>query len=503
MKKYLALLVVSVLAIFFLASMISSVGAKKDEQASLNAAPVVKAEGVESRSNEWAPHYPRQYDSWKKTKENPKIDDMIEKYPQLAILWAGYGFAKDYNAPRGHLYALESNINTLRTGAPSGPSDGPMPTACWTCKSSDVPRIMQEQGEKEFFTGKWSRLGDQVVNTIGCADCHSSQTGQLTISRPYLERALEASGKKLEDITYQEMRSLTCAQCHSEYYFRKTPYTDKDGKDQVAAVVTFPWAKGLSAEAMEEFYNDYEFKDWTNKISKAPMLKAQHPGYEIYTTGAHAKKGLSCADCHMPYVQEGGVKYSNHHIQSPLDDIAGSCLTCHRQSEAEFKATVEEKLKRKDQMHVMAMDNLAAAHLTAKKAWELGASEEEMAPVLENIRSGQWSWDYSIASHGSFFHAPEETLRLLGVANNKAQQARMKLTSILAKYGVFDYEVPDFSTKEKAQQLAGVPLAKLVDDKKRFRSTLRQEWDEKAMEAGRLNKEWKKGMEDKASYEYP
>ena len=500
MNGYKILLAGSIVAIVGMSFMISSISGKQSEREALTTAPVVKAEGVESRSEQWAKHYPRQYDSWKKTKENDTIDDMLEKKPQLAILWAGYGFAKDYNAPRGHSYGLQSNINTLRTGAPVGPDTGPMPTACWTCKSPDVARVIDEMGENEFFTGKWARLGNEMANSIGCADCHDSQTSQLTISRPYLKRAIESTGKKVEDITHQEMRSLVCAQCHSEYYFKATEYTDKDGNQQVAKVVTFPWAEGLSAEDMEVYYNNYDFKDWTHKISKAPMLKAQHPGYEIFQSGIHARRGVSCADCHMPYKLEGSVKYSDHHIASPLDNVANSCMTCHKETEEDFKALVERKLERKEQLMEFAMDNLGKAHLEAGKAWESGATEEDMAEVLELIRSGQWMWDYSIASHGSFFHAPEETLRLLSVANEKAQQARLQLVGVLAKHGVYDYEAPDFSTKEKAQQLAGLNLDKLVQEKISFKNALVKEWEETALKTGKLDPDTRKGMSDNTSY---
>ncbi|QJB55283.1 ammonia-forming cytochrome c nitrite reductase [Pseudodesulfovibrio sp. zrk46] len=494
------ILAIAVAGIAFMTFMLLSIGEKKQEQALINTAPVVKAEGIEARSDEWAKYYPHQYDTWKQTSESSEIEDMVEKYPQLAILWAGYGFAKDYNAPRGHIFALQSNRNTLRTGAPTGPNDGPMPMACWTCKSSDVPRLMAEEGENEYFTGKWARAGSEIVNPIGCADCHNTQTSQLELSRPYLKRALEASGRELDKLTYQDMRSLACAQCHSEYYFLKTPYTDKNGKEAVAAVVTFPWAKGLSAEAMESYYNGYEFKDWTHKLSKTPMLKAQHPGYEIFTTGIHFKRGLACADCHMPYTQKGAIKFSTHKIQNPLNDIANSCLTCHRQSEEEFKQIVKEKLDRKNQLNVLTMNSIASAHLEAKKAWELGATDAEMTPVIDTIRSAQWIWDYSIASHGSFFHAPGETLRLLAVANDKSQHARLALAGILAKYGVINYQVPDFSTKEKAQQLAGVPLQKLVDDKLAFKKGLMKNWLDDAVKDGRLTDKFVQSIPDKASY---
>ncbi len=500
MKKNTLILVIAILGISFMTYMMLSIGERKQEQAILNTAPIIKAEGIETRSDKWADAYPHQYDTWKQTAESNEIEDMVKKYPQLAILWAGYGFSKDYNAPRGHANALISNRSTLRTGAPTGPNDGPMPMACWACKSPDVPRLMQEHGELEYFTGKWARAGDEIVNPIGCGDCHSSQDAQLTITRPYLKRGLDAIGMTEDKITYQDMRSLACAQCHSEYYFKKTPYTDKDGKDQIAAVVTFPWAKGLAAEDMEEYYNEIEFKDWTNKMSKAPMLKAQHPGYEIFTTGVHFKRGLACADCHMPYTQKGAIKFSSHKIQKPLNDIANTCLTCHKQSEKEFKDIVQEKLDRKDQLNVIAMDNLAAAHLTAKKAWEVGATDAEMAPVLATIRSAQWLWDYSIASHGSFFHAPGETLRLLGVAGSKAQEARITLAGILANYGVINYQIPDISTKELAQQVAGVPFEKLVKAKLDFKKGLMQEWITDAKEDGRLTSTFVEDLPVKSAY---
>lgn len=500
MDRMKIVLGVALLAIGFMTYMLLSIGSKKQEQVLLRAAPVIKAEGVEARSDVWGQHYPRQRGTWKGTAASSEIEDLVGRYPQLAILWAGYGFAKDYNAPRGHAYALQSNRNTLRTGAPTDGKTGPMPMACWTCKSTDVARLIVEEGELEYFTGKWARSGSEIVNPIGCADCHDSQTGQLAISRPYLLRAWEASGRSVDEITYQDMRSLTCAQCHSEYYFAKTPYTDANGEEQTAAVVTFPWNDGLAAEDMEAYYDAREFKDWTNKLSRAPMLKAQHPGYEIFTTGVHAQRGLSCADCHMPYVQEGGVKYSSHHIQSPLNNIANSCLTCHRQSEEEFRSIVAEKLSRKNQLNVMAMNSLAVAHLTAAKAWEVGATEDEMAPILAKIRSAQWLWDYSIASHGSFFHAPGETLRLLGVANDKAMDARLDLTTLLATHGVIDYQVPDFSTKDRAQQLAGLDMPQLIADKLKFKTGLMSDWLDEAEAEGRLTDAFVTGLEDHASY---
>ena len=66
------------------------------------------------------------------------------------------------------------------------------------------------------------------------------------------------------------MRSLVCAQCHVEYYFKG------DGK-----YLTFPWDKGMTVEAIEQYYDEAGFSDYTHALSRTPILKAQHPDYEI------------------------------------------------------------------------------------------------------------------------------------------------------------------------------------------------------------------------------
>ncbi len=504
MKKPTTLTVVSAIAIVALILLALSINKNKAEQKAMNAVAinsVAEIKEFESRSSEWSKYYPRQYNSYMQTNKSDKIDDLLKKDPALVIMWAGYGFAKDYNAPRGHHYILEDNINTLRTGGPTDDKTGPMPTPCWTCKSPDVPRYMNENSEMDFFTGKWARLGSEIVNPIGCADCHNNETMELTLTRPHLVRAMDNEGSlPFADATHQDKRSLVCAQCHSEYYFKKTEWTDKSGNKKMANVVTFPWDNGFTVEDMEKYYDDIDFKDWTHKISKAPMLKAQHPGYEIYITGAHGLNKVACADCHMPYTREGSVKYSSHNVGSPLENMANACMTCHRGTEQELRDTVARKLERKAELNSTATGVIGKAHLEAGKAWELGATKEEMQDILQDIRHAQWRWDYSIASHGSFFHAPEETLRILGSAINKGQEARLKLRIILAKYNAANYVAPDFSTKEKAQKIMGLPYQKLVDEKMHFQDNLRKEWIEEAKQKGLYDSKAWEGMKFKTSY---
>lgn len=499
MKRSWIIIIASIVIMVPLLLLAVSIKENKAEQQAINAVPDIKK--FEPRSSEWGKYFPREYDSYMKTRKSDEIKDVLKEEPALVVMWAGYGFAKDYNAPRGHYYALEDNINTLRTGAPADPKTGPMPTPCWTCKSPDVPRLIEEKGELDYFTGKWARHGGEIVNTIGCADCHDNKTMKLTVTRDYAKRGLDAEGTlKYAEASHQEMRSLVCAQCHAEYYFKKTDWTDGKGEKQTAMVVTFPWDDGLSAEQMEQYYDQREFSDWQHAVSKTPMLKAQHPGYEMFVTGVHGKQGLACADCHMPYVREGGVKYSNHQVGSPLENIANTCLNCHQGTEKEFRDTVARKLERKNELSRAAMDILAKAHLEAGEAWKLGATEAEMKPALQDIRHAQWRWDFAIASHGSFFHAPEETLRVLGSAIGKGQDARLKLRTVLAKYDAADYQTPDFSTKEKAQQVTGLPFDKLVEEKKVFLNGLRSEWIEEGKAKGIYDPKSREGMQFKTSY---
>ena len=499
-SKYAILLAGSVIAIIAMVMLSCNINERKAEKAALNQTPEVEGES-QYRSDEWEKYYPRQYSSWLKTKESGEIHDLLKEFPQLPILWAGYGFAKDYNAPRGHYYAIQSNTNTLRTGAPKDMNGGPMVTACWTCKSTDVGRMIEKEGEMEYFTGKWAKYGHEIKNSIGCANCHNNETTELRINVPHVNRGLKAAGlESFETSTHQQKRNLVCATCHSEYYFKKTKWTDDDGVEKTAAVVTFPWKNGLSSEGMQEFYDEIDFVDWTNKISKAPMLKAQHPGYEVFKTGVHAKRGVSCADCHMPYTQEGAVKYSDHQLQSPLNTMDRSCMTCHRESEEALKKIVYQKYQRKTQLHILAMDNLAKAHLETGKAIEVGVTDDELKEIRQDIRTGQWRWDYAVASHGSFFHAPEETLRNLAVANEYAMKARLKLVSVLAKYGVNNYSAPDFDDKASSQKLAGLNFDKLVEDKLQFKSTLEKEWNKQAVSNNVWNQSAYPGVDNETSY---
>ena len=475
----------TIIAVFLLGLLASSITERRAEEVTSNK-PMVKLDEWEPRNYVWGKNYPTEYESYMLNNESDfatkyngnAMIDMLELDPRLVVLWAGYGFSKDYNQGRGHTYAIEDLRNSLRTGGPTGSDDGPMPSTCWTCKSPDVPRVMNEDGVEEFYTGKWSRLGAEIVNPIGCADCHNNETMDLQISRPALVEAYERMGKDINEATHQEMRSLVCAQCHVEYYFDK-----KRPGAEGSAYLTLPWDKGMSVENMEEYYDAINFKDWTHKLSKAPMLKAQHPGYEVYLTGIHAERGVSCADCHMPYMSEGGKKYTDHHIQSPLNNVENSCMVCHKEKTDQLIRDVYDNQDRTIENRDKLEELIVRAHVEAKTAWDLGANEDQMKDILMDIRHAQWRWDYAAASHGGSFHSPVETGRVIATGITTAQEGRIKLARLLMELG-YEGEVPypDISTKAKAQEFIGLPMDKLNSDKQKFLKNLAPQWDKEAKE---------------------
>ncbi|MDR2015893.1 MAG: ammonia-forming cytochrome c nitrite reductase [Azoarcus sp.] len=441
--------------------------------------------GIDSHNDLWGANYPREYDTWKKTREmdfkskhlGNGVEDLLEARPDMVVLWAGFPFSLDYFAPRGHWYTLYDMRKSLRVGSPGvGENKDVMTGTCWTCKGPDVPRMMQELGIGKFYTARWSELGPDIVNPLGCADCHDPKTMNLTITRPALVEAFRRRGEDVTKASPNEMRSLVCAQCHVEYYFA-------EGGNRY---ITFPWDRGFTVEDMEKYYDeDARFSDWTHTLSKAPMLKAQHPDYELYLLGTHGKRGISCADCHMPRKTKDGLKYTDHQITSPLKNVAGTCQTCHRESEEKLKSYVHDHQDKILEIRNRVEPELAKAHLMAKAALEGGATMDEMKPAHKLLRHATWRWDYGVASHGASFHAPVETARILATALDKSLLAQIELQKLLTSRNI-TFSMPDISTREKAQAYIGLDMAKLNADKAEFMKTVVPGWIEDARQKGKL-----------------
>jgi len=419
----------------------------------------------ETDSEVWGQNYPRQYDSFMMTSEEGTRTafggsvqrDYLEEDPRQVILFAGYGFSKDFLQGRGHHFAVKDIKETGRTTRPDGTDTG-MPGTCWTCKSPNVPKLMHEKGIVEFYNDSWKNLEPEMTHTIGCLDCHDPETMNLRISRPGLLEALDRRGRSPEDLTHQEMRSMVCAQCHVEYYFGNNPDLNEEGRESFGRkgkYLVFPWDEGTGVDAVEEYYAKRpEFYDWIHPVSGTRMVKVQHPDWEVYSTGIHAYRGVSCADCHMPYKTEGGVKFTNHHVQSPLLDIGNSCGVCHRWSEDELRSRGEEMQNKQFELRLKAEDALVLAHFDVAAAREAGASADDLAGLRSLLWRAQLRWDYMAANNGMGFHSPQECMRALGTSLELAQQVRIDAARILARRGRLEEPAyPDISTRDKALEL--------------------------------------------------
>ena len=476
----------SMLVVFLLGLLVSSLMQRRAEVASVfNNKRTEFTDSIIAQNEKFKADYPREYETWSMTEDTSFVSkynssqevDVLEQRPEMVILWAGYAFSRNYNTPRGHKHALEDMRKILRTGNPGIDGDKDMqPATCWTCKGPDVPRMMRELGIGEFYHKRWSELGHEIHNTIGCSDCHDARTMDLKPARPALYEAWARAGRDVKKASHQEVRSLVCAQCHTEYYF-----------DKETDYLNFPQNYGFTCEDAEKYYDEIGFYDYIHPLSGTPILKAQHPGYEIALQGIHGQRGVSCADCHMPYKQEGGVKYTDHHIMSPLANIDRTCQVCHRQDAEVLRENVYERQAKCTEVRDRAEKELAAAHIEAKFAIDKGATETEMKPIQALIRKSQWRWDYAIASHGATFHAPQEVTRLLSHSVDYAQQARLAIYKVLAKHGFTgDVPMPDISTKAKAQAYIGLDMPTLVAKKKRFLDEIVPKWIDDAKKNGKL-----------------
>jgi nitrite reductase (cytochrome c-552) len=394
----------------------------------------------------WGKNFPLQYDAYLRTVDqvrtryggsealphtpteaDPRLavaQSKLEEDPRLKTMWAGYAFAADFREERGHAYMLDDQSFTERQKVVKQPG------TCLHCHAS-VYLPYKRLGGGDLMKGfeimnqmPYSEARTQVAHPVSCIDCHDPNTMQLRVTRPaFMEgmAALKASqGVQNYDVnkaaTRQEMRTFVCAQCHDEYYFK--------GPEKR---LVYPWHKGLKVENILAYYDEQQFKDWTHADTGAPALKAQHPEFEMWSQGIHARSGVACADCHMPYMREGAMKISDHHVRSPMLNINRACQTCHKWPEAELKARVETIQERFFNLRNIAMDALVQLIGDIKAAREAGKTDEQLATARDYQRKAQFYLDFVEAENSTGFHAPQEAERVLGESINFARLGQVAL----------------------------------------------------------------------------
>jgi nitrite reductase (cytochrome c-552) len=396
----------------------------------------------------WGKNFPLQYDDYLKTVDQvrtryggsealPHVPDeadprsviaqsKLEEDPRLVKMWAGYAFSKDFREERGHAYMLEDQTYTERQQA------SPQPGTCIHCHAS-VYVPYKELGEGDLIAGfekmnqmPYDEARSHVEHPVACIDCHDPDTMQLRVTRPGFLEGIAAYKKEVEGIdnydpntmaTRQEMRTFVCGQCHVEYYFKGTEKR-----------LTYPWTQGWKGDQILAYYEENGFKDWTHALTGTSNLKAQHPEFEMWNQGIHARAGVACADCHMPYKRVGAMKISDHHVRSPLLNINNACQTCHNVPEEELKqraVTIQERFM---EMRNIAMDALMDLIDDLEAAIQSQAPEERIENARAFHRKAQFLLDFAEAENSMGFHAPQESARLLTLAVDYCRKGQKALT---------------------------------------------------------------------------
>jgi nitrite reductase (cytochrome c-552) len=378
-----SLFVVTVVATVAVTALLVNIYGRKQE-ARVPFVRVVEVDEATSAPEPWGMNWPRQFESYQRTADTARFyggssampAQKLEDHPWLVRMYAGYAFALDYREARGHAYMLSDQLATRRI------TERPQPGACLHCHASAIPTYRRlglealnlpadAQALAQEFNWPAVQKGFELTcamsypdahaellktpdgtdkpqaHPVSCVDCHDPETMKSRVSRPGFVRGIAAlaageaevphlpsierwrKGDRSRpydpnlDASRQEMRSFVCAQCHVEYYC---------GPKET---LFFPWDKGLRVEQIEALYDEHRFpsgeafSDWKHSETGAAVYKAQHPEFEMWSQGIHARSGVGCADCHMPYQREGAMKVSSHwcaessaHDQQFLPDLS-------------------------------------------------------------------------------------------------------------------------------------------------------------------------------------
>jgi nitrite reductase (cytochrome c-552) len=410
----------------------------------------------------WGKNFPLQYDDYLKTVDQVRTmyggseavprapteadprsavaRSKIEADPRLKTMWAGYAFSKDYREKRGHAYMLEDQIYTERQHVVKQPG------TCLNCHAS-VYTTYKKLGDGDLTKGfekvnqmPYHDAVNLVKHPVACIDCHDPSTMQLRITRPAFMEGIAklkasqgvANFEVNKMATRQEMRTYVCAQCHVEYYFK--------GPEKR---LTFPWDKGNKATDILAYYEETGFKDWEHAETGAPALKAQHPEFEMYSQGIHARSQVACADCHMPYKRVGSQKISDHHVRSPVLNINRACQTCHHESEAELKARVENIQSNTLSVRDTAMDALMDLIKDLKEARAKVKDPKVLAEAQNYQRKAQFLIDFIQSENSMGFHAPQEAARLMAQSIDYSRKGQVALAKALKSQGIAVNPVAD------------------------------------------------------------
>lgn len=398
----------------------------------------------------WGFLYPDEYKTWLTTKDNRpngksvykkcgaagKIYDKLSEYPYLALLYAGWGFGVEYNEPRGHFHMLadQESIDKSRL-KPGG--------VCLTCKTPYEAKLFSDRGPS-LFSMPHDQAEALIPNKNGrigptCIDCHDPENMELRPIRTADIEQINSLGKK--DLTYGDMKSIVCGQCHSSYIIPRDVSMKPTGLE-------LPWRNGawggFSVEGMiAQIEGDSANLEWTQSVTGLKFGFIRHPEYELYSKGSvHWSKSVSCPSCHMKKVWNAqDTQYSDHNVVSPLNTNMSQCLDCHSDSStAKMRQAVLTV-----QNEIVGEINTAgyATAVAAKLIEQVNAIKESGSKIdvatfnkaVDSYRQAFYRVVFLAAENSVGFHNPAEAHRIARDAAGNASEAQQLLSSVITGTG--------------------------------------------------------------------
>ncbi len=337
-------------------------------------------------AKDWESAYPEIYASYMKNSENSEAEDYVENYPMIAKLFEGYGFAKFYGGARGHTYVIDDVTGTGRPHAMAN---------CFTCKTPNMTVLANEIGDAAYSMA-FEDVLQQVNEPLSCYNCHGNTGSTLMVTHQYLAKAM---GSDLDDV---DAATLTCAQCHVDYYF-----------DPATKAVTLPYTSlaSMNPDDMLAYYNNLlvdgqPFADYVQTSSGVRQIMINHPEYETFAGKGSVHFGtFTCADCHMGKVTaEDGSSYPNHYLTSPLNNqelIDSTCATCHADLPG-FVKGIQDKVEERTYDIGYRLEDLINKVAEAAESGEY--TDEELDAIRMSYRSAQFYWNFVFVENSEGAH---------------------------------------------------------------------------------------------------
>ena len=371
-------------------------------------APAPSSKDGTVNADDWKAAYPEIVATMGNNNQNEYIVDYLKQDPYLVNIYEGFGFAKEYGSARGHEYTLEDVARTARPHALAN---------CLTCKTPNFAKLVNDQGVSAY-TIPFDEAMAMMEENVSCYTCHGNEAGskgKLVVTHSYVTKALGENAGQIDPAT------LSCGQCHIEYYF--TP-ADKE------TMMPYGSVEEMTPEAILAYYDrmvlpdgTVGFSDWTQESTGARMLKAQHPEMETYLTGKHAKL-LSCADCHMPLEEtEDGTVYHSHLLVSPLENetLLQTCAACHKDTDMVKVVTqIQDRITDRETEVGNSLSSFKDALAEAVKAGTM--DETQLDAVRKLYREAQWFFDFCYVENAEGAHNSALADRCLDTAEKKIDE---------------------------------------------------------------------------------